>query len=61
MMLARQSSHSRLAAATRRRIAALVLTRTNRYGLRTITTPGLVAAVPDERGDHRPSIERRGR
>ena len=58
MMLARQSPHSRLAAATRRRIAALALTRTGWYGLRTITTPGLVAAVPVERADHRPNIER---
>jgi len=60
-MLDRQLPHSRLAAATRRRIAALALARTNRYGLRTIATPGLVAAVPAERGDHRLSIERRGR
>ncbi len=57
-MLDRQSPHSRLAAATRRRIAALALVRTNRYGLRTITTPGLVAAVHAERADHRPNIER---
>ena len=27
-----------------------------RYGLRTIATPGLVAAVPDEHADHRPNI-----
>jgi hypothetical protein len=55
-MLDRQSPHSRLAAATRRRIAALALARTHRYGLRTIATPGLVAPVPDEHVDHRPSI-----
>jgi hypothetical protein len=61
MMLDRQSPHSRLAAATLRRFVALVLTRTSQYGLRTIAAPGLVAAVPDERVDHRPSIERRGR
>jgi hypothetical protein len=55
-MLDRQLPHSRLAAATRRRIAALALARTHRYGLRTIATPGLVAPVPDEHVDHRPSI-----
>jgi hypothetical protein len=42
--------------ATRRRIAALALARTNRYGLRTIATPDLVAAAPDEHANHRPSI-----
>src|SRR5918992_3061147 len=52
----RQSPRSRLAAATRRRIAALALARTHRYGLRTITTPGLVAPIPDEHGNHRPNI-----
>ena len=55
-MLDRQSPHSRLAAATRRRIAALALARTNRYGLRTIATPGLVAAAPVEHANYRPSI-----
>ena len=45
-----------MAAATRRRIAALKLARTSPYGLRTIATPGLVAAVPDERANHRPNI-----
>ena len=42
--------------ATRRRIAALALARTNRYGLRTITTPGLVAAALDEHANYRQSI-----
>jgi hypothetical protein len=55
-MLDRQSPHSRLAAATRRRIAALALARIHRYGLRAITTPGLVAAVPDKHANHRSSI-----
>ncbi|MGH3093851.1 MAG: hypothetical protein ACRDOG_16195 [Gaiellaceae bacterium] len=55
-MLDRQPPHSRLAAAVRRRIAALALARIHRYGLQAITTPGLVAAVPDEHADHRPSI-----
>jgi hypothetical protein len=40
MMLDRRSTHSRLAAATLRRIA----------------TPSLVAALPVEHADHRPSI-----
>jgi hypothetical protein len=52
----RQFPHSRLAPATLRRIAALALARTLEYGPRTITTPGLVAAVPDEHGNHRPGI-----
>lgn len=55
-MLDRRSPHSRMAAATRRRFAPLALARTIRYALRTIETPGLVAAVPDEHVDHRPSI-----
>ncbi|MGH3023357.1 MAG: hypothetical protein ACRDNI_06850 [Gaiellaceae bacterium] len=55
-MLDRQFPHSRLAPATLRRIAVLALTRTLEYGLRTITTPGLVAGVPDERVNHRPNI-----
>jgi hypothetical protein len=45
-----------MAAATRRRIVALALVRTNRYGLRAIAAPGLVAAVPSEHADQRPSI-----
>ena len=55
-MLDRQPPHPRLATAALRRFAALALARTNQYGLRTITTPGLVAAVPYERAGHRPSI-----
>jgi hypothetical protein len=55
-MLDRRSPHSRLAAATRRRIAALALARPHGYGLRTITTPGLVAPVPDEDAERRPNI-----
>jgi len=55
-MLDRRSAYSRLAAATRRRIVALALARTCQYALRTIAAPGLVAAVPDERADHRPNI-----
>jgi len=55
-MLDRQLPHSRLAAATRRRIAALALARTDQYGLRTITTPSLVAAVPDEHANYRSNI-----
>jgi hypothetical protein len=45
-----------MAAATLRRIVALALTRTSQYGLRTIAAPGLVAAVPDKRRNHRPDI-----
>jgi hypothetical protein len=45
-----------MAAATRRRIAALALNRASRTAFGTITTPGLVAAVPDEHAGHRPSI-----
>jgi hypothetical protein len=55
-MLDRPSAHSRLAPATRRRIAALALARTAWYGLRTIATPGLVAGVPGEHADDRPNI-----
>ena len=44
-MLDRQSPHARLAAATRRRIAALALARTEPYGLRTVTTPGLMVVM----------------
>jgi|Tabmets5t2r1_1033131.scaffolds.fasta_scaffold23238_1 hypothetical protein len=47
-MLNRQFARSRMTTATRRRIAALALARTNRYGPRTIATPSLVAAAPDE-------------
>jgi hypothetical protein len=55
----RQFLHSRLVAATRRRIAALALartSRTSRTGRGTIATPGLVAAVPDEHPNYRPDI-----
>jgi hypothetical protein len=45
-----------MAAATQRRIVALALVRTDRYGLRTIAAPGSVAAVPSEHADRRPSI-----
>jgi hypothetical protein len=55
-MLDRRMAHLWMTAATRRRLAALSLTRTNRYGLRAIATPGLVAAAPDEHATHRPSI-----
>jgi len=55
-MLDRRLAYPRLAAATRRRLAVLALARTLEYGPRTITTPGLVAAVPDEHANHRPSI-----
>jgi hypothetical protein len=55
-MPARQLAPSRMTTATRRRIAALTLARTNQYGLRAITTPGLVAAAPDEHANHRPNI-----
>jgi hypothetical protein len=49
-------SHSRLSAATRRRIATLTLARTPRTRLRAIAAPGLVAATPDEREKRRPGI-----
>ncbi len=52
----RQFPHSRLAPATLSRIAALALARTLGYGPRTITTPGLVADVPDEHANYRPDI-----
>jgi hypothetical protein len=55
-MLDRRSPHSRMAPATRRRIAPLALARASRHALRTIETPGLVAGVPDEHADNRPSI-----
>jgi len=55
-MLDRQFTHSRMTAATRRRLAALALARADRHGLRAIATPGLVAAAPDERKNHRPGI-----
>jgi len=45
-----------MTAAARRRIAALALAHTNQYGLRTIATPGLAAAVPDEHASRRSSI-----
>ena len=52
----RQFPHSRMAAATLRRIVALALTRTFGYGLRTIAAPGLVSAVPAEHRNYRPGI-----
>ena len=55
-MLGRRLTHSRMVAATLRRIVALALPRTSRYALRAIAAPGLVAAVPVERVRHRPSI-----
>jgi hypothetical protein len=55
-MVDRRPARPRLAAATLRRIAALFLARTSRYELRKIPTPGLVAAVPDERSGQRPNI-----
>jgi hypothetical protein len=55
-MLDGRSEHSRMAAATPRRIVALALTRTSQYALRAIAVPGLVAAAPGEHSDHRPSI-----
>ncbi|MGH3038450.1 MAG: hypothetical protein ACRDLZ_03460 [Gaiellaceae bacterium] len=45
-----------MTAATRRRIVALALVRTDRYGLRPIAAPHLVAAAPDEHADRRPNI-----
>jgi hypothetical protein len=57
-MLDRQFARSRMTTATRRRIAALALARTNRYGVRTIATPGLVAAAPDEHANYRANIYR---
>jgi hypothetical protein len=55
-MLDRRMAHSRMTAATRRRIVALDLTRTFWYGLRPIAAPGLVAAAPGEHATHRPGI-----
>ena len=55
-MLDRQSPHPRMAPATRRRIVSLALARAFRHALRTIEAPDLVAGVPDEHADHRPSI-----
>jgi hypothetical protein len=55
-MLDRRPAHTRMAAATHRRIVALALARTIPYAPRTITAPGLVAPVPDEHADHRPNI-----
>ena len=52
----RHFSHSRVAAATLRRIVALALPRTTRYALRAIAAPGLVAAAPDKRAKYRPGI-----
>ena len=55
-MLDRPTPHSRMVAATRRRIAELALTRANQHGSRPITTTGLVAPIPDEHAVNRPSI-----
>jgi hypothetical protein len=55
-MLDRRPAHSRTAAATLRRIVALALARASGHGPRTIAAPDLVATVPDEHADHRPSI-----
>jgi hypothetical protein len=55
-MTDRELPHLRLAAVTLRRIAALVLTRAHRHGLRPITTPGLVTAVPDKHANSRSVI-----
>ncbi len=52
----RRFPHSRMAAATLRRIVAFALTRTRQYALRTIAARGLVAAVPGEHANHRPGI-----
>jgi hypothetical protein len=55
-MAGRLPLHSRMAAATLRRIVALALTRTFRYALRTSATPGLVASIPGEHTGHQPAI-----
>jgi hypothetical protein len=55
-MLDRRPAHSRMAAATERRIVPLALARTIQYAPRTSAAPGLVATVPDEPADHRPNI-----
>jgi hypothetical protein len=52
----RHVPHSRIAAATLRRIVALALPRTHKYAPRAIAAPGLAAAVPDERAKYRPGI-----
>ena len=52
----RHFPHSRLAAATLRRIVALALARTSQYALPAIAAPGLVAAVPGKHGKYRPGI-----
>jgi acyl carrier protein len=54
----RHFSHSRMAAATLRRIVAFALARTARTRLRATAAPGLVAAVPDERDQYRSDILR---
>jgi hypothetical protein len=56
MMLDRQFTHSRMTAATLRRLAALALSRADQHGLRAIATPGLVAAAPVEHANYRPTI-----
>jgi hypothetical protein len=55
-MLDHRSANPRMTTATRRRLVALAVTRTSRYGLRAIAAPGLVAAAPGESADPRPSI-----
>jgi hypothetical protein len=45
-----------MAAATLRRLVALVLARTTGARLLPIAAPGLVAAVPDEHSKCRPDI-----
>ena len=50
------SSHSRSTPATLRRITTLALTRTDRYGLRAIAAPGLVADAADECDQYQPDI-----
>jgi hypothetical protein len=45
-----------MAAATLRRIVALALPRIRQYALPAIAAPGLVAAVPGRRANHRPGI-----
>jgi hypothetical protein len=55
-MLDRQSLHLRLAAATRRRIVALALARTNRYATAGDPDARLGRNRPRKHQDYRPSI-----
>jgi hypothetical protein len=55
-MVDRGLTHPRLAVATRRRTPRSPLPVLNQHGLRTITTSGLVATVPDEHASPRPTI-----